>query len=58
MTHLVMEGAEAAGVMAAVNGVNSMGRPPVGSGINYSYVFKFEEEFDHVEVRGKVEEVS
>ena len=27
------------------------------SGINYSYVFKFEEEFDHVEVRGKVEEV-
>jgi len=40
-----------------VNGVNSMGRPPVGSGINYSYVFKFEEEFDHVEVRGKVEEV-
>ena len=41
-----MEGAEAAGVMA-VNGVNSgvppMGRPPVGSGINYSYVFNFEQ---------------
>ena len=30
----------------------------VGNGINYSYVFKFEEEFDHVEVRGKVEEVN